>query len=160
MNTNFNAPVTNTTANVNTFDTLRFGTTYYWRVRAIVIIKTDTVISEWSDTSTFSIINNPTIISPQESDTIALAIPNIIVKWNKINGTIYECKVYKENGTDSIAVIDNIIRDSSTVDTLSTLIFGNIYHCRVRAIANSDSLAWVRIQNHYNNRHFDNYQSS
>ena len=143
-NINFNNPVDiESVASAAYTPTLKFNTTYYWRVRAIDDDPA-TPVSDWSDVWSFTTFATVMLSSPQNNFNAAQS-PRPILKWRTINTNEnfrgiekFEIK-YSTNEDMSDAVIkfvDYSNKNNTSItaqDTLFNLTFGQIYYWDVRA---------------------------
>lgn len=148
-NTNFNNPVViESVASAVYTPTLKFNTTYYWRVRAIDDDPA-TPVSDWSDVWSFTTFATVMLSSPQNNFNAAQS-PRPILKWKTINTNEnfrgiekFEIK-YSTNEDMSDAVtkfVDYSNKNNTSItaqDTLFNLTFGQIYYWDVRAYNNAE----------------------
>ena len=132
-----------TTENMIIPDTLRFGTTYYWRVQAQTTA--DAKINwPWSEVRSFRTIDTVKVISA----TYPYNNPaNITFKWNAITGiSSYELQY------DSLPTFaDGTITDTKQLPTKTSYAVKNLktdtkYYWRIRAISSvPDTTKWSQI---------------
>jgi arginine exporter protein ArgO len=125
---------------VNT-PSLRFGTKYFWRVRARHASDT----SQWSAVWNFSTIDQLFMISPQNGGTGNE--PTVVLDWSGITGiTAYDYEWDTSAAFNSALMVAGSISNSSQVNTPS-LRFGTKYFWRVRARNESDTSQWSAVWN-------------
>jgi hypothetical protein len=115
---------------------LRFGTTYYWRVRTFHA--TDT--SAWSVAWSFSTTDNINLVSPSNGQ--AFLNPDALVDWSGISGISgYQVQLDTSAGFGStLASIFTIGATSQYAN--GNLLFGTTYYWRVRTFHSTDTSAW------------------
>ncbi|MBR4582938.1 MAG: T9SS type A sorting domain-containing protein, partial [Bacteroidales bacterium] len=128
---------------------LLFGTTYYWRVRAINAIDT----SQWSQICRFTTSACPTLYSPNNGITLQDA-SYVYLVWLRMSGTTgFEVEVDISNTFDS--PYDSIYEPSSASYSnnlggwnvrVSPLLSGTTYYWRVRALNDIDTSDWSYIR--------------
>jgi len=128
---------------------LFFGTTYYWRVRAINAIDT----SQWSQICRFTTSACPTLYSPNNGITLQDA-SYVYLVWLRMSGTTgFEVEVDISNTFDS--PYDSIYEPSSASYSnnlggwnvrVSPLLSGTTYYWRVRALNDIDTSDWSYIR--------------
>jgi len=119
-------------------DTLMFGETYFWRVKAIGANDT----SDWSAVYSFTIIEKPSLLSP--ADGAIEQLPILHLTWEGVEGGVeYIVEVaedmmftnaYSEITTDEILELEN-------------LLFGQTYFWRIKAISANDTSDFSDIFN-------------
>ncbi len=123
------------TSQVNTSN-LRFGQTYFWRVRAFHGIDT----TGWSETRSFSTLDTIYHVSPVNGATGQS--PDVLLDWSVVSGINgYQIQVDTVSGFSSPALQNNTISGSSQFSA-SNLRFGTQYFWRVRAYHSSDTTRW------------------
>ena len=120
---------------------LKFGESYFWRVKAISSVDT----SNWSLAYMFSVIDTLTQLSPIDASTQLLAV---IMTWETISGvTLYECQVDTTTAFNS-TLLNKILVNSNLplVQAFSEqTLFGTSYYWRVRAINTVDTTVWSSV---------------
>jgi hypothetical protein len=120
---------------VSEYLSLDRGTTYYWRVRAIIKATDSTIVidsSEWSSAWSFAteVRPGPTQISPRNYDTVYSLPP--MLKWNLYSGaTLYHLQVGLD--TSSLIVNDSTLTTDSMAIS-SPLTDRTYYVWRVRSM--------------------------
>ncbi|PLW92907.1 MAG: hypothetical protein C0592_08380 [Marinilabiliales bacterium] len=162
--TNFNSPLlrTATDAYINSsssnsdteeyFDNLRFGTTYYWRVRARNSIDT----SGWSTVWSFTTRDQITLYSPSNGYT---SYTGYTFDWYAHAGVdFYDMELDTTpnfNSTMIRTVTETYINSNSsnndTEEYFDNLLFGTTYYWRVRARNSIDTSQWSTVWT-YNTR--------
>lgn len=123
---------------------LKFGLTYYWRVRTYHSIDS----SAWSFIRTFTVIEKPNLISP--TDSISNAETVVSFSWNEIgNIDNYEFVLDTVESFNSGALLHASIND--TITSIQNLYYNQIYYWKVRAINGIDTSAFslTRVFNTY-----------
>jgi len=115
---------------------VRFGTEYFWRVRAAHVNDT----SIWSDPRSFSMVNNTTLLSPADGSNVNTLRPKL--EWHDLAGVDgYELR-YSKNADMSEA--QNEFLDANTTDfTMDPLDTDANYYWSVRAYRTIDTCAWA-----------------
>jgi hypothetical protein len=112
---------------------LAFGSTYFWRIRAVHLLDT----TDWSDERNFQVINTVLLSSPANGASGINSLPTL--SWTPIAGADqYEVRWNNE---------DNSVLDTAFTPTASYLMFkpldiGEDYFWKVRAINNLDTTNW------------------
>jgi len=120
-----------------TLSNLSYGTTYYWRVKAMHTNDTSLWSPVWNFTTLYQMPSGPTLISPANSTT-NLAIP-INLQWNSINGAlVYQYQV-DVNSNFSNPLTGNTTQLTAAV---TSLMGGTIYYWRIRANNGSGYSPW------------------
>jgi hypothetical protein len=141
---NFNSPLLNSasifsgTSQVTTSN-LRFGTTYYWRVRARHTVDT----MQWSVVRFFTTTDQIFLVSPANGATNVATNP--ILDWGLLSGITgyqYQLDTLFNFSTSTIQTIGTA---SSQVST-SGLLTGRIYYWRVRAFHAADTSNWSVVR--------------
>jgi hypothetical protein len=140
---NFNSPaLTSAFIDGSTFKTtspkLRFGTNYFWKVRALNL--NDTTI--WSDVFKFRTLDTIKLVTP-DNNKIDMSI-NEKVGWSKVVGaTKYD---YEISLTDDFA---DPLRYATELITVvpEGISFGKKYYWRARARHESDTSTWGNVRN-------------
>lgn len=125
------------------FSGLRFGTIYRWRIRAYVPDDT----SAWSIPRTFTTTDLVTLSSPAQG---AILFTANRLNWQPSNGvTFYDAQLDTSATFDSPlfrtvshAYANTADGNSDTQWDNDQLLFGTVYHWRVRARHNTDTSAW------------------
>ncbi|KAF5041793.1 hypothetical protein DSECCO2_519340 [anaerobic digester metagenome] len=116
---------------------LLFGTTYYWRVRAI---DANDVISSWSFVRSFTTSAAPTLMWPSLNSKTASLNPQL--KWNLMSGvTMYECEFDSAATFDSPWYKTGIVSNTDYFQVYGND-FGEKYYYRVRGIHVNDTSDW------------------
>lgn len=120
-----------------TYTPLLFGTTYYWRVRAIGISAGDT--SAWSTVWSFTVVDKPTLNTPFDNSVVVPVSPTM--KWNAIPGiTKYQAQFDSVNTFNSGFLKTQVV-DAYEFSTRDNQ-YGNEYFWRVRGINGTDTSDW------------------
>jgi len=135
----FSAPVSVTTNyTLTSLQNLKFGETYFWRVKVLSDVDT----TNWSPAYSFTVVDNLTLLSPADASNQLLAV---IMTWETINGaTLYECQVDTTLAFNS-TLLNNISvnADLPLVQAFSEqALFGTTYYWRARAISAYDTTSW------------------
>ena len=127
---------------------LMYGTTYYWRVRAINSAN-DT--SGWSARWKFTTKGSVTLRTPLDS-AINVTV-SMTIKWDPISGSKYRIQL------DTTASFNNPLRDFSDVTTdnvmLNDLIYNQTFFWRVKAYHQKDSADWSATRLFTTKSHLD-----
>ncbi|HBG71162.1 MAG: hypothetical protein A2W93_12530 [Bacteroidetes bacterium GWF2_43_63] len=116
---------------------LLFGTTYYWRVRAI---DANDVISNWSIVRSFNTVAAPTTLWPAAGSKTASLDP--LLKWNAMSGvTKYECQFDSAATFDSPWFRSGIVENDTKFQVYDNY-YGDNYYYRVRGIHVNDTSNW------------------
>ncbi len=126
------------------FSDMYFGTTYYWRVRAINAVDT----SEWTIVSSINTRDYVTLSSPSDGSDQWTGIG---FDWSSHSGVdFYEIQIDSSAGFGSVAFQNDVeaYNNSSsgnpdTYECLSDMYFGETYYWRVRAINAVDTSEWT-----------------
>jgi hypothetical protein len=141
---NFNSPlltsasIASGTSQVTTSN-LRFGTTYFWRVRGRHSVDT----TQWSEVRFFTTTDQIFLVSPANGATNVATNP--VLDWSILSGITayqYQLDTLFSFGTSSIQTIGSA---SSQVST-SGLLSGRIYYWRVRAYHAADTSNWSVVR--------------
>ncbi|MCQ2285788.1 MAG: T9SS type A sorting domain-containing protein [Bacteroidales bacterium] len=117
-------------------DELLFGTTYYWRVRAISSVDT----SDWSTVWSFTTPAGITLTSPLDSTLLTATYTSIT--WQGINGASYYD--YAVDTTPQMnSPFFTITTTSNTSYYFSALYYGTTYYWKVRARSLIDTTQWT-----------------
>jgi len=125
---------------------LRFGTTYYWRVRARNLVDT----SAWSTVWDFMTRDYVSLYTPSSGSTTYTGIE---LDWNSHTGVdYYDMEVdtsilfnSAEKRSFSKAYINSSNGNTDTQEYLDDLYFGTIYYWRVRARNAVDTSGWSTV---------------
>ncbi|OYT16342.1 MAG: hypothetical protein B7C24_08215, partial [Bacteroidetes bacterium 4572_77] len=134
----FTEPVSYVTLETKiSIDILKFGTEYFWKVKAAHISDT----SAWTPTRNFEVVTSVELDSPADG----LALPDLrpTLKWNTLNGVEgYQLKLANNASfNDALyAIILGEDKDTYAVDPLEK---DEDYYWSVRAFNVSDSSAWA-----------------
>jgi Secretion system C-terminal sorting domain len=124
-----------------TTSNLRFGTTYFWRVRGRHTADT----TQWSVVRSFTTINQLSLVAP-----VNLAInqaPNEILDWTPLSGlTFYDYQWDTTNSFNSPLLTFSSIASGTSQITTSNLRFGTTYYWRIRARHTTDTSLWSAIR--------------
>ncbi len=139
----------------NISSNLLYGTKYYWRIRARHSVDTSLWSSAWSFTTVDTLPNAPNLISPKNLAT-ELSPNNVLLDWGPVLGiNLYKIELDTNNFfTDPIkkTFFPNLSLDSGllasnnskiTLDT--SLLFGQTYYWRMKAIGTNDSSSWSPV---------------
>lgn len=115
---------------------LYFGTSYYWRVRAI---NAGIDTSAWSSTWTFTTPTAVSLISPSDNTVLNTLSANLI--WDNLEGTNrYQYQYDTVPTFNSNELVSTFTTSSS--HNATGLHFGTTYYWRVRSCHYADSSAW------------------
>ena len=134
----FNSPLVylNSVSNnsqVNAFQ-LRFGTRYFWRVRA----RHNADTSDWSEARSFTTIEYPTLLTPTNATSNVSLNP--LLDWAGFSGiTAYQYR-FSSNQNFLNAAINTI--SASSQANLVNLLYGTTYFWQVRGCNASDTSHW------------------
>jgi len=119
---------------------LLFGTTYYWRVRAI---DASSAVSAWSLVRSFNSIASPTGTSPAQSSNYACLQP--VLTWGALSGvSVYECEFDSVNTFDSPYFRSQVVSNTNKFQVFGNQ-YGEQYFYRVRAMHSNDTSAWSPV---------------
>ena len=118
---------------------LRYGTTYYWRVR--IRLNSDT--SSWSTVWSFTTAGTIALTSPSNGSTLSRTIKPTL-DWDYISdGDYYEYQYDLSPDFDSPALVNGEIAvGTSQIDITEPLRFGETYYWRVREYTAIDTTPW------------------
>ena len=143
---NFNSPlfyfssVSSGTSQATTSN-LRFGTTYFWRVRGSHL--TDTTL--WSVVRSFTTIDQLSLIAPVNFATNQS--PNELLDWGPLSGlTFYDYQWDTTANFNSPLLTSSSIASGSSQVTTSELRFGTTYYWRARGRHLEDTMQWSAIR--------------
>ena len=136
-----NAMNSNTDTEVQVYP-LEFGSTYYWKVRAINAVDT----SFWSDVWSINTLETITLISPS---SFASTHTKVNFDWEDVDGVNkYELVV-----DTSLSFNSNIVLSTMSVgisgNSISNLYFGVNYFWKVRGITAVDTSSWSETRQFY-----------
>ena len=124
--------------NYTSVSNLRYGTTYYWRVRARNSVDT----TAWSTVWTFNTIS-PTLTLSTPSDGAQLSGVSTTLYWNPITGsTRYDWRCDTVPTFNSSALQSGYETSSYNYTSISNLYYGTTYYWQVRARNSNDTTAW------------------
>ncbi len=143
----FNSPLSNYnsiasgTSQVTTSN-LRFGTKYYWRVRARHAADT----TQWSFVSNFTTVDFIFLVAPTNG---ALSqAPNEVIDWSALSGVTFYDYQWDTSATFNSPLSNyNSIASGTSQVTTSNLRFGTKYYWRVRARHAADTTQWSFVSN-------------
>ncbi|MBR6843723.1 MAG: hypothetical protein IKM79_01350 [Bacteroidales bacterium] len=126
---------------------LRYGTTYHWRVRAYNSADT----SGWSAVRTLTTTDEVYLNSPTNNST-GRAVSGLSLYWNNSQGSkgyILELDVSSDFSSSSLNRF-NLTRDSTnTANTfyynVNNLYYGTTYYWRMRAYNSADTSGWSSV---------------
>ena len=125
---------------------LRYGTKYYWRVRAVNSNTNET--SNYSAVWTFTTSSCPTLYSPSNGTTLSNAA-SVELNWYQISGTArYELEVDTTSRFDSpVYTLYNSCSylNGKAYVSINPLMYGTTYYWRVRAINATGSSNWSSV---------------
>ena len=141
---NFNSPLLNSasisggTSQVTTSN-LRFGTTYFWRVRGRHTVDT----TQWSAVRSFTTVDQIFLTAPLNGATNVSANP--VLDWSLLSGILnYQYQI------DTVITFSNptsgIIGSGTSQATVTGLLNQRIYYWRVRAWHAADTTNWSLIR--------------
>ena len=127
------------TSEVELTEPLRFGETYYWRVREYTTIDT----TPWSETWSFNTPGEIVLVSPANGTTLTKTI-NVTLDWDYIRGGLnYQYQYDLSPDFDSPALVNGEIAvGTSQIDITAPLRFGETYYWRVREYTTIDTTPW------------------
>ncbi len=121
---------------------LSFGTTYYWRVRAMHSLDT----TEWSTPQTFTVLDTAILSAP--ANLSAFQSPSVKLDWSYITGiTNYQVELDKTPLFNSSFFQSVTLPDSSSEWVPGNLEFAEGYFWRVRAWHEKDTSQWSQTWN-------------
>ncbi|MBP5709658.1 MAG: T9SS type A sorting domain-containing protein [Bacteroidales bacterium] len=141
--TSFNSPLLITGSRSSSYNyintsNLRYGTTYYWHVRARDGVDTSAWTQTWQFT-TFSPVM--TLSSPANGSRVNGVTTTLY--WNTIAGSTYYDYQYDTVPTFNSPVLKSGNRSSSyDYASISNLYYGKTYYWHVRARNSNDTTAW------------------
>ena len=127
------------TSEVDLTAPMRFGTTYYWRVREFTSIDT----TPWSATWSFTTPGEIALVSPANGSTLSRTL-NPTLDWDYINGgDMYEYQYDLSPDFDSPELVTGQRAvGTSEIDITTPLRFGTTYYWRVRETTSIDTTPW------------------
>ncbi|MBP5400616.1 MAG: T9SS type A sorting domain-containing protein [Bacteroidales bacterium] len=127
------------TSQIDITEPLRFGETYYWRVREYTAIDT----TPWSETWSFNTPGEIALVSPSNGSTLSRTI-NTTLDWDYISGGLnYQYQYDLSPDFDSPALVNGEIAvGTSQIDITAPLQFGETYYWRVREYTAIDTTPW------------------
>ena len=122
---------------------LFFGTTYYWRVRAISATET----SAWSTVRNFITIAKIANLTFPNNGAINVH-PKDDLKWTAITGlTNYDYEIDTTNTFSSGILIHGSVSATTAQYTTNNLLYGTKYYWRARARHSMDTSIWTAERN-------------
>ncbi|MCQ2286467.1 MAG: hypothetical protein MJZ76_06305, partial [Bacteroidales bacterium] len=116
---------------------LRYGQTYYWRVRARNANDTTVWTSAWK----FTTPSTMTLSSPSNNSTLTTIAPTLY--WNTISGSSnYDYEIDITPNFNSPSLIKGSKTSSYNSTSLSNLKYGTTYYWHVRARNAVDTTVW------------------
>ena len=127
------------TSEVELTEPLRFGETYYWRVREYTTIDT----TPWSATWSFNTPGEIALVSPANGSTLSRTL-NPTLDWDYINGgDMYEYQYDLSPDFDSPELVTGQRAvGTSEIEITTPLRFGATYYWRVRETTSIDTTPW------------------
>jgi hypothetical protein len=145
-NAQFNSPmmsllsISSATSQVTTSN-LRFGTTYYWRIRGRHAVDT----SLWSEVRSFTTTDQLTLVSPANAATNLP--PDALLDWSPLSGLSNYDYQLDTNAQFNSALMSLLSISSATSQvTTSNLRFGTTYFWRIRGRHASDTSLWSEVR--------------
>ena len=142
----FNSPLLSSTSvavgtsQANTSN-LRFGTEYFWRVRARHSADT----SPWSAVRSFSTIDQVPLVAPINQATNQAA--NELLDWSPLSGiTFYDVQYDTSAQFNSPLLSSTSVAIGTSQANTSNLRFGTVYFWRVRARHTVDTTLWSVVR--------------
>jgi hypothetical protein len=134
----FSSFITGTTSQTNV-NNLRFGATYYWRVRAFHTADT----TQWSATFAFTVTQGVNLITP--ANNAINQVVDVLLDWSPVSGiTGYVVQTDTSPVFNSPEFSSSILGATSQFNT-SSLLFGTRYYWRVKAFHAADSTQWSPV---------------
>ena len=132
------------TSEVELTEPLRFGATYYWRVREYTSFDT----TMWSATWHFTTPGEIALVSPANGTTNVGA--SITLDWDYIRGgTIYEYQYDVTPAFNSNELVEGSIQVGTSQVTISNLEENHLYYWRVRELSAVDTTPWSNVWHFY-----------
>ena len=126
---------------------MRYGATYYWRVRAY----NSTEVSDWSTVRTLTTTDQVYLNSP--NDNITGAYTRQQFYWNNSRGAkgyILELDTSEDFSSPHLRRFTTTVDSSSTSDYFSRIVYnmryGTTYHWRVRSYNSADTSGWSEVR--------------
>jgi len=136
----FDSPIAYTVYPVNNFvfaDTLNFGYTYFWRVRAIHTLDT----SIYSVTNNFIVLERPTLTSPNDNATLVSVHPTL--KWQAITGVTEFDILIADNPAFNAPMMFTTAGNVSEIFVNNfTLSLNTTYYWKVKTMHSRDTSDW------------------
>ena len=128
------------TSEIDITTPLRFGATYYWRVRETTSIDT----TPWSETWSFTTPGEIALVSPANGTTNVGA--STTLDWDYIRGgTIYEYQYDVTPAFNSAELVEGSIQVGTSQVTISNLEENRLYYWRVRELSAVDTTPWSEV---------------
>ena len=128
------------TSEIDITTPLRFGTTYYWRVRETTSIDT----TPWSATWSFTTPGEVVLVSPANGTTNVGS--STTLDWDYIRGgTIYEYQYDVTPAFNSAELVEGSIQVGTSQVTISDLEENRLYYWRVRELSAVDTTPWSEV---------------
>ena len=128
------------TSEIDITTPLRFGTTYYWRVREFTSIDT----TPWSETWSFTTPGEVVLVSPANGTTNVGS--STTLDWDYIRGgTIYEYQYDVTPAFNSAELVEGSIQVGTSQVTISNLEENRLYYWRVRELSAVDTTPWSEV---------------
>ena len=142
-NLSVSSSMTNTDTYKSTSITnMRYGTTYYWRVRAVnAAVDTSGWSAIWKFTTAYQLTSGPTLISPV-NDSVGATHSNILLAWqamDNVNGYHYE--------VSTSSSFENMVASGNTTLTFNVVRLqpSTTYYWRVQAYDNNGNSPYSTI---------------
>ncbi len=126
---------------------MRYGTRYYWRVRARNGVDT----SGWSDTRTLTTTYRAFLNSPADNST-GWSVSGLYLYWNNSRGSTKYIIQIDTSATFSSSLLQTLSKTTSADNTdsyfykiVDGLRYGTTYRWRVCAINNADTSEWSAV---------------
>ncbi len=117
------------------FGSLKFGKTYYWRVKGLGANN----ISSWSVTRSFTVTEYPTLLEPIDGAKNQTTT-NLVLKWAALAGK-YECELDTSITFNPNHTTFKSFKGTTINATFTNLLKSTTYYWRVRAIY-ADTSKW------------------
>ncbi len=128
------------TSEVDLTAPMRFGATYYWRVREYTSIDT----TPWSETWSFTTPGEIALVSPANGTTNVGS--STTLDWDYIRGgTIYEYQYDVTPAFNSAELVEGSIQVGTSQVTISNLEENRLYYWRVRELSAVDTTPWSEV---------------
>ena len=128
------------TSEIDISTPLRFGATYYWRVRETTSIDT----TPWSETWSFTTPGEVVLVSPANGTTNVGS--STTLDWDYIRGgTIYEYQYDVTPDFNSAELVEGSIQVGTSQVTISNLEENRLYYWRVRELSAVDTTPWSEV---------------